>query len=163
MKTTKLIKLAFVCAFTFFSKPITAQILTIDRENGQDSIQKKIRASFILNFSSDKQKNNIVDFTNKSEIDFFTKKNQVLIVLAQTELAFNGKNSLEKNGNLQIRFRDNDTRVAYPEAYIQYQWLLPYLFVAIVWVSRGGHSQFSGCISTTVLFLKKADVAGLSL
>ena len=46
----------------------------------------------------------------------------MLIVLAQTELAFNGKNSLEKNGNLQIRFRDNDTRIAYPEAYVQYQW-----------------------------------------
>jgi hypothetical protein len=122
MKMNKLIKISCLCAFAIFSKTVNSQILTIDRENGQDSIQKKIRASFVLNFSSDKQKNNIVDFTNKSEIDFFTKKNQVLIVLAQTELAFNGKNSLEKNGNLQIRFRDNDTRVAYPEAYIQYQW-----------------------------------------
>jgi hypothetical protein len=38
-----------------------------------------------------------------------------------------------------------------------------YLFVAIVWVSRGGHSELGGCFSTIVLFQKKAGVAVLGL
>jgi len=108
--------------FLFCYNLIFSQILTIDRENGQDSFPKKIKASIQLNFSSDKQQKNIVDFNNKTEIDYFTKKNQVLILLAQSDFAFNGSNSLEKNGNFQLRFRDNDTRLIYPEIVTQYQW-----------------------------------------
>ena len=99
-----------------------SQVLNIDRENNQDSIQKKIKASIQVNFSSDKQQKNIIDFNNKSEIDYFTKKNQVVILLAQSDFAFNGANSLEKNGHIQIRFRDNDTRLIYPEIFTQFQW-----------------------------------------
>lgn len=106
----------------FLHKESIAQILTIDQQNGQDSIQKKLKVSTTFHFSSDKQKNNLIDFFNKTEIDYFTKKHHVFIFLAQADFANNGSNSLEKNGNFQLRFRDNDTRIIAPEYYIQFQW-----------------------------------------
>lgn len=68
MKISKLPLMSTICAFTFFANFTYTQILTIDRENGQDSIQKKIRASFVLNFSSDKQKitSSILQINQKS-------------------------------------------------------------------------------------------------
>lgn len=116
------IKLILIVICFGLPKVSVSQVLNIDRENNQDSIQKKIKASIQVNFSSDKQQKNIIDFNNKSEIDYFTKKNQVVILLAQSDFAFNGANSLEKNGNIQIRFRDNDTRLIYPEIFTQFQW-----------------------------------------
>ena len=113
----------FLLLFILFFQTVTfSQILTIDRENGQDSIQKKIKASTTFHFSIDKQKNTIIDCFNKTEVDYFTNNQQVLIFLAQSDFAFNGSNSLEKNGDLQLRYRDNDTRIIAPEYYIQYQW-----------------------------------------
>lgn len=109
--------ISFLSSYFGFS-----QILTIDRENGQDSVFKALKASLQFNFISDKQQKNILDINNKTEVDFFTKYNQVLIFMAQSDFAFNGSNTLEKNGNLQMRFRDNDTRVIYPEIVSQYQW-----------------------------------------
>ena len=80
-----------------------------------DSIFKTIKASFQLNFSSDKQQKSIIDFNNKIELDLFDKKNHVLILLTQSDFAYNGANTLERNGMIQIRLRDNDTRIIYPE------------------------------------------------
>lgn len=115
----------FYCIFVFVTLAIPfsfSQILSIDRENGQDSIQKKIKASTTFNFSTDKQKNTIIDCYNKTEVDYFTKRQQVLIFLAQSDFAFNGMNSLEKNGDFQLRFRDNDKRIVAPEYFAQFQW-----------------------------------------
>ncbi len=109
-------------AFILFTNYFYSQILTIDRENGQDSIFKPVKASLQFNFSSDKQQKNIIDFNNKIELDFFDKKNHVLILLTQSDFAFNGANTLERNGTIQLRLRDNDTRIIYPELVSQYQW-----------------------------------------
>lgn len=108
--------------FFIISNHLHSQILTIDRENGQDSIFKKVKASLQFNFSNDKQQKNIIDFNNKLEIDFFDKKNHVLIFLTQSDFAFNGSSTLERNGTIQLRLRDNDTRTIYPELVTQYQW-----------------------------------------
>ena len=116
------IKLLFIVICFGLPTLSYSQILTIDRENGQDSIFKKVKASLQFNFSSDKQQKNIIDFNNKIEIDFFDKKNHVLILLTQFDFAFNGASTLERNGTIQLRLRDNDTRTIYPELVTQYQW-----------------------------------------
>ena len=105
-----------------FSLKANAQVLNIDRENGQDTLKSMLRFTSSLSFSSDKQKSNLIDVSNSNEFDFFTKKNQVLILLAQTEFSYVGKKALENNGYFQARFRDNDTRQFYPDFFIQYQW-----------------------------------------
>jgi len=114
--------------YLLFSVPILlsfnsiSQILNIDRENGQDSVFKKVKGSFNVGFTSDKQRKSIIDVSNTSELDVFLKKNHVLIFLSQTELTLNGKSILENNGFFQLRLRDNDTRKIYPDAFTQVQW-----------------------------------------
>jgi hypothetical protein len=99
-----------------------SQVLNIDREMGSDSVFKKVRASFNFNFSNDKQKRNLVDFTNVSEIDYFLQNQYCFIFLSKTELSFNGMTALENNGFFQLRFRDNDSRKLAPDFFTQYQW-----------------------------------------
>ena len=43
---------------------LKAQILNVDRENGQDSIARKQLFSWNVSFSSDKQKKNLLELTN---------------------------------------------------------------------------------------------------
>jgi len=50
------------------------------------------------------------------------KNNTIFIFLGRTDFAFNGNAALENNGYFQLRFRDNDTRLVYPDIFIQYQW-----------------------------------------
>lgn len=99
-----------------------AQVLIVDRENGQDSTKRVFLASFTGSFSSDKQKNKFVEFSNATELDFILKKNYFFVLLNQTDLAYNGKSTIENNGFVQLRFRDNDTRVIAPDAFSQFQW-----------------------------------------
>mgnify|MGYP006090395985 CR=1 FL=1 len=101
---------------------ISAQVLYIDRENGQDTIPRKVGSVIGLSFASDKQKNDFVEFSSNAEIDFFLKKNHLFILFGHVDMAFNGKNVIENNGFAMARLRDNDTRKIYPEAFVQYQW-----------------------------------------
>jgi len=101
---------------------LNAQVLNVDRENGQDSTKKKFLASFTASFSSDKQKNKFIEFSNTAELDYFLKNNYFFILLNQTDIAYNGKSTIENNGFVQLRFRDNDTRFIAPDAYTQFQW-----------------------------------------
>lgn len=117
MKKLFFVLISFVSCFT-----INSQVLNIDRENGQDTVKKKFRCSFNFSFSSDKQKKNIVDFSNTSEMDLFLKKDRLFIFLGQSEFTFNGPAVIENNGFFQLRFRDNDTRKIYPDLFAQYQW-----------------------------------------
>ena len=81
-----------------------------------------MRATFSFNFSNDKQRRSLIDFTNSSEVDYFLKNNYLFILLSQTEVSFNGKQTLENNGFFQLRFRDNDSRKIAPDLFTQYQW-----------------------------------------
>lgn len=101
---------------------VNSQVLNIDREGSEDTIPKKIKAFFGFSFSSDKQKKNLLDFNNTSEINYFFSKNYVGLFLAKTDLALNGKTINENNGYFQFRIRDNDKRKVAPDVFIQYQW-----------------------------------------
>ena len=117
------IKLIFMMFSVLVLRPsLNAQVLNVDRENGQDSTKKKFLASFTASFSSDKQKNKFIEFSNTVELDYFLKNNYFFILLNQTDIAFNGKSTIENNGFVQLRFRDNDTRFIAPDAYTQFQW-----------------------------------------
>ena len=87
-----------------------AQILNVDRENGQDSIPRKQLFSWNVSFSSDKQKKNLLELTNIAEYDRFLKKDRLLVMLLNTDASFNGKAILENNGYFQMRLRDNDKK-----------------------------------------------------
>jgi len=67
-----------------------AQILNIDRENGQDTIKRKQSMSINLNFSSDKQKKNLLELASRTEYDRFLKNDQLLICLLNTDASYNG-------------------------------------------------------------------------
>lgn len=112
-----LLGLIFLNSFLGFT-----QILNVDRENGQDSLKRKLAFSYNVNFSSDKQKKNLLEFANQMEIDLFLKKDKVAIFLGQTDVSINGKSTLENNGYFQLRLRDNDKRRVAPDYFAQYQW-----------------------------------------
>ena len=109
-------------SFLFFSFHINSQILNIDREGSNDTIPKKIKAHFCFDFSSDKQKKNLLNFNNSTEINYYLPKNHVVLFLGKTDFALNGSTVNENNGYFQLRVRDNDTRKISPDFYIQYQW-----------------------------------------
>lgn len=111
--------LLFFIGFTTLSQ---TQVLNIDREIETDTTFRRVRATFSFNFSNDKQRRSLIDFTNSSEVDYFLKNNYLFILLSHTEVSFNGKQTLENNGFFQLRFRDNDSRKIAPDLFTQYQW-----------------------------------------
>jgi len=115
-------KIYLVFVFINFTILIKAQVLNVDRENGQDSTKKKFLASITGSFSSDKQKNKFIEFSNSTELDYILKNNYFFVLLNQSDIAYNGKSTIENNGFIQLRFRDNDVRLIAPDAFIQYQW-----------------------------------------
>ena len=58
----------FICTLA------SSQVLNVDREIEVDTVFKRARASFNFNFANDKQKKNLIDFSNASELDYFLKK-----------------------------------------------------------------------------------------
>ena len=98
------------------------QILNIDREHGSDTTQKSFYGLIDLSFSADKQRRDILELTQQTELDFFMKASHVLIILAHTDMVFNGPLVLENNGYFQLRYRDNDTKKISPDYFLQYQW-----------------------------------------
>jgi hypothetical protein len=117
------LKKIFTCTVLFFTlTSYYSQILNIDRSIKADTTFKRVRGSFNFNFSNDKQKRNLIDFSNVTEVDFFLKNNYSFIFLTKSELSFNGLTVLENNGFFQLRFRDNDTRIIAPDVFTQYQW-----------------------------------------
>ena len=101
---------------------LNAQVLNVDRENGQDSTKKKFLMSFSGLFSSDKQKKKFIELSNSVELDYFLKSNYFFVLLNRTDIAYNGTSTIESNGFVQLRFRDNDTRLVAPDVYTQFQW-----------------------------------------
>ena len=99
-----------------------AQVLNIDRELERDSVQKKRSAVLDFSFSSDKQKRNIIEFTQQSEVAMKLQKNRILIFLSHTDMVINGAAVLENNGYLQTRLRDNDGKRVAADYFLQYQW-----------------------------------------
>jgi len=112
--------LPFIFCFCFTY--VNGQVLNIDREIEEDTIFKRVGAALSFDFSNDKQRRNLVDFSNTSEIDIFLKNKFLFIFLTHTEFTLNGLQMLENNGFFQFRFRDNDFRKISPDFFLQYQW-----------------------------------------
>lgn len=100
----------------------TAQILNVDREIGGDSTKKKITGNTITSFSSDKLRGNLIDLSNKSEIDKFFKNNYILVAQLNNDITILKNEILQNEGYFQLRLRDNDKRKYSIESYLQYQW-----------------------------------------
>lgn len=112
----------FFFVFFILTGNVISQVLNIDREIDSDTLFRRVRANFNFTFSTDKQKKNLIDFSNISEIDYFLKNKYLFVFLTKTELAFSGLTALENNGFFQLRFRDNDSRKISPDLFLQYQW-----------------------------------------
>ena len=112
--------------FLFFSIlvsfPIFTQVLNVDRAAEVDTSSRKFRAFTTLSFSNEKQRKALIDFTNKTELNYNLKKDFMFIFLSQVDLAFNGSIINENNGFFQLRFRDRDKRKVSPDVFTQYQW-----------------------------------------
>lgn len=136
----------------FFFKIGAAQVLNIDRENGQDTIPRKFGASVGLDFASDKQQNDFVELSSSTEFDFFLKNNNLLILFGQVDMAFNGENVIENNGYFMARFRDKDTRRIYPDVFTQYQWN----------GVLGMQSRALGGVNARIKLFEREDIDGYS-
>lgn len=115
-------RLLLIFAFIGINSIIRAQILNIDRENGQDSISRKQLLSVNLDLSLDKQQNNLIELSSQFEYDRFFKNDQVLVFLFNSDASLNGSIVLENNGYFQTRLRNNDKKRLAPDFYTQYQW-----------------------------------------
>jgi hypothetical protein len=116
-------KKALIIPFiTLISISASSQILYLDREKGEDSVRKKINFTGDLTFSSDKQKNNILDLSAQLELDRFYQNKFCLISLFKNDATFLGKKTIQNEGFFHIRYRDQDTRRISAEEYLQYQW-----------------------------------------
>jgi hypothetical protein len=106
----------------FNSAMVQAQIMNIDRSLPLDSSGKNTRFVTSLAFSSDKNKGNLIELNINAELDRYFKNNYVLLALVKADATFINKESLQNDGFLHFRYRDNDTRKLSAEAFVQYQW-----------------------------------------
>lgn len=81
------------------------QILFLDRENENDSLNRKYSGLIDLTISADKQRKNILELTQQSEFDWLIRQTNVLIVLTHIDFVFNGPTVLENNGYFQLRYQ----------------------------------------------------------
>lgn len=112
----------FLLCFCFIWNKLDAQILNIDREFAADSLRKNWDFCGGINFSSDKQKKNILDLNTSLEFDRFFKNKHVLLGMFKNDLVYSGMSKIQNEGMLHIRYRDNDQRKFSTELYAQYQW-----------------------------------------
>jgi hypothetical protein len=99
-----------------------SQILNSDREGTEDSVFKKWKFSGALTFSADKQKSSLFDVSSNLELYRNFINNYYIIGLVKNDAIYNGKSSIQNEGQLQLRYRDNDTRKYSIEYFTQYQW-----------------------------------------
>ena len=67
---------------------LNAQVLNIDRENGQDTIPKNFGMVMGVDFASDKQQNDFIELSSSSELDFFLKNDLLIVLFGQVDMAF---------------------------------------------------------------------------
>jgi hypothetical protein len=109
-------------SFILYSSTSVGQILNIDREGNDDSTFKKYFFVGSFSLSSDKQKNNVLNFSSSIEAGRNFKNNYSLIGIGKNDAIFNGNATIQNEGQLQLRYRDLDKRKASIESYVQYQW-----------------------------------------
>lgn len=115
-------KAVILILFTVLAIRAHAQIVNVDRPFSPDSVFKYW--SFIGNFSlsSDKQKNNVLNIRSNVELDRNFRNKYTLFGILRNTTVYYGKNSIQDEGQFQLRLRDLDSRKLSIESYIQYQW-----------------------------------------
>jgi hypothetical protein len=121
MKMNYLLNLSFL-SFCLFPAVLYSQVLNIDREGVENEQKKKWVFFTDLSFSSDKNKDNLLDVSSKIEIANFLKNNYVFVGVLNYDMTMNGTQMLQNEGYMQVKFRDNDKQKISNESYIQYQW-----------------------------------------
>lgn len=111
--------MALIC---LFAANADAQVVNVDREIREDSLQHKWGAFVNVSASSDKQKKNVLDISGNVEIDRHFDNNYLLLGLFRSDAVFNGGEAIQNEGMLHLRYRDRDTRKISPEYFFQYQW-----------------------------------------
>jgi hypothetical protein len=128
----------------------SAQILNVDRELTEDSSRNKFDLVGGLFVSSDKQKRNVIDLSSRIEGDLFFKNKYMLLGLFQNDAVFSGRQTIQNEGMVHVRYRDMDTRKISPEYFIQYQW-------------NGAWGMEYRNIAGVNMRLKLFDISGLDL
>jgi len=109
-------------AFIFIPCMLFAQVLNIDREVIADSLKKNYSFAGTFFFSSDKQKNNLLDASVNLEFNRIFKNKYVFVSLFRSDAVFNGDQMIQNEGMCHLRYRDNDHRRFSTEIFAQYQW-----------------------------------------
>lgn len=105
-----------------FYVEVSSQILNVDREASNDTVFKKWISVADISFSSDKVKKNLLDVSSKIETNRFFKNNYLLVGSASNDITLNGNDVIQNEGNIQLKYRDNDKHNWSNESYVQYQW-----------------------------------------
>ncbi len=117
--------LRFICflGLLFLCLQASAQIINADRNTEGDSLHpNRPKGIFGLSASADKQKQNLVDISSSADFSFFLPARHVAILMMRNDLTTNGKDIIQNSGIFHLRFRDNDFKKLYPEAFFQFQW-----------------------------------------
>lgn len=104
------------------SNYLAAQVVNIDREIKDDSITRKWEFVGAFDLSSNKQKNNILNFNTNIEIERNFNNHYVLIGIFKNASVFSGNASIQNEGMYHLRFRDRNFRKLSFEPFLQYQW-----------------------------------------
>ena len=101
---------------------VHAQIVNVDRQFSPDSVFNNWSFTGNFSFSSDKQRNNVLDISSNLELARHFRNNYTVFTILRNETVFYGKKSIQDEGQFQIRLRDRDSRKFSIESYLQYQW-----------------------------------------
>ena len=101
---------------------LTAQVLNVEREANTDSVQKQWEIVSGITFSADRQKKNIVDLNSNFELVRNLKNSYSILGLARNDAVISGKDILQNEGMMHLRYQDLNKRKLSIETYAQYQW-----------------------------------------
>ena len=108
--------------FILLTPAINAQVLNVDRELTHDSTRKNYDITANIFLSSDKQKNNLIDFSTNLEYDLYLKNKYVILAFFRNDAVFNGTQMIQNEGLSHLKYRDNDHRSVSCELFAQHQW-----------------------------------------
>ena len=101
---------------------LIAQVLNVEREANTDSIQKQWDIVSGITFSADRQKKNIVDLNSNFELVRNLKNSYSILGLARNDAVISGKDILQNEGMMHLRYQDLNKRKLSIETNAQYQW-----------------------------------------
>lgn len=105
----------------FFSPNLFSQIVNTDREINIDTTKNGYLISS-TSLSTNKQKSNIWNVNSKIEAGRYFNNNYMILGLSRTNFVLSGKDIVQNEGMLHLRYRDADTRKISHELFAQYQW-----------------------------------------